>query len=134
MRVDGWERRLKLAVEKHMALPSEYGVSDCFLIVRDCVEACTGEVIYPSADGYKTPAGIAKKLMQHGFETMEDALRAKFPVEIAPAMAQRGDVGVVERSGVVTGGVFTQLGFFTRGEGAAEFLPIADVKTAFKVR
>lgn len=132
MRVEGWERRLKLAVEKHMRLPSEYGLSDCYLIADDGVEAVLGEHMYPGARGYETEAGAARQLRKRGFETVEDAFRARFP-EIPPTLAQRGDIGVIDRDGVVSGGVFTSLGFMSRGAGAPVFLGASEVKSAFKV-
>ncbi|MDM9644461.1 hypothetical protein [Rhizobium sp. S163] len=131
-RVLGWEKRLKSVVEKHQALPSVYGTSDCYLIADDGVEAVTGERMYVGALGYKTEAGAAKKLRQHGFESVRDAFAAKFE-EIPPSMAQRGDIGVVERDGVLSGGVFTSIGFMTRGADAVEFLPSSEVAHAFKV-
>jgi hypothetical protein len=133
MRVAGWERRLRAAVENHIALPSAYGVSDCYLIADDAVEAVTGKKMFgAAARRYKTPAGAGKQLRKRGFETVEDAFRAKF-TEIHPSQAGRGDIGVIERDGQVSGGVFTQLGFFTRTDEKAVFLPFTDVKTAFRV-
>lgn len=131
-RVKGWEKRLKAVVEKHMALPSVYGVSDCYIITDDAVEAVIGEQMYKGVRNYKTETGAAKKLHQHGFETVEDAFAAKF--EIIPAsLAQRGDIGVVFSDGSMCGGFFTALGFFTRDKDAPVFLPVSQVQTAFKV-
>ncbi|MCC5777844.1 hypothetical protein H7H48_02180 [Nitratireductor sp. B36] len=130
-RVPDWEKRLNEVIEKHMALPSEYGVSDCYLIPADAFEAITGEKLYPGVR-YKTEAGAGKQLRKRGFETVEDAFRARLP-EIGRLMAQRGDLGVVERDGVISGGVFTSIGFATRGERSLEFLPATEVKTAFQV-
>ena len=132
MKLLHWEKRLNAVVAKHQALPSEYGVSDCYLIPDDGVEAVTGERMYPKALGYTTEAGAAKKLRQHGFETVRDAFAAKFE-EIPPVMAQRGDIGVIVRDGVLSGGLFTSIGFMTRGVEAVEFLPAAAVTYAFKV-
>lgn len=131
-RVDGWEKNLKIVIERHMALPSQFGVSDCYLIPDDAVEAVTGSRMYPKAVGYKSEAGAAKKLHQHGFENVEQAFAAKFE-EIPTSLAQRGDIGVIEVNGIISGGVFTALGFMTRGETAVIFVPYAEVKRAFKV-
>ncbi len=130
-RLPDWEKRLNEAVERHMALPSEYGVSDCYRIAEDAYEAVTGGQLYGKVK-YSNEAGIAKQLRKRGFETMRDALAAKLE-EIPPLMAQRGDLGVVERDGVISAGVVTSIGFVTRGEGAVLFLPITDLKAAFRV-
>ncbi|WP_349366786.1 MAG: hypothetical protein ABL311_04685 [Nitratireductor rhodophyticola] len=114
-----------------MTLPSEFGVSDCYLIPADAFEAITGEKLY-SGVRYKTEAGAGRQLRKRGFETVEDAFRARLP-EIGRLIAQRGDLGVVECNGVISGGVFTSIGFATRGERTLEFLPATEVKTAFQI-
>jgi len=137
MRIEGWERRLNAAVAKHMALPAQYGVSDCLIIALDGIEAVTGTDPYPRDRfnrKYKTEAGAARCLRKAGFATVEDALRAACGKEIPPSLAQRGDVGVVVRDGMVAAGFFTQLGFFTRGAEEALHVPVSEVKTAFEVR
>lgn len=132
-RVTDWEKRLKAVIGKHQGLPSQYGVSDCYLLPDDAVEAVTGKTMYgAAARRYKTPVGAAKQLRKRGCETVEDAFRAKF-TEIAPSLAQRGDIGVIERDGEICGGVFTAIGFAVRDERSVLFLPASEVKTAFRV-
>lgn len=130
-RVDGWEKQLKLAIEKHMKLPSQYGVSDCYLIVDDAVLAVTGERMFPDV-AYTTEQGAAKQLLQKGFNTVEDALLFKFPT-VPASLAQRGDIGVIDDNGRICGGVFTAIGFAVRDEKRVTFVPVSRVKTAFKV-
>ncbi|QRM43978.1 hypothetical protein [Rhizobium sp. BG4] len=132
-RLPGWEKRLNAVVAAHQALPGEWGVSDCFIIPDDAVEAVTGEKMYPDASGYKTEAGAAKQLRKRGFDNVRQAFAAKLD-EIPVAMAQRGDIGVIERDGAFSGGVFTAIGFMTRSHaGPVEFVPIDRVTAAFKV-
>lgn len=132
-RVTDWEKRLRAVIGMHQALPSQYGLSDCYLLPDDAVEAVTGSTMYGAAvRRYRTPAGAAKQLRRRGFETVEDAFRAKFP-EIAPSFAQRGDIGVIDSDGGVCGGVFTAIGFAVRDVRAVVFLPVSSVKTAFLV-
>lgn len=136
MRIDGWERRLKLVVEKHLVLSPDYAISNCYIIPDDGVEAVLGERMHPEmyggGRGPKTDTGAAKRLLRFGFRNVEEAFRARFP-EIAPSFAQRGDIGVVERDGVLSGGLFTGLGFMTRGTGAPVFLGFREIRSAFKV-
>ncbi len=132
-RVADWEKRLKAVIAKHQALPSQYGLSDCYLLPDDAVEAVIGSTMYgAAARRYKTPTGAAKQLRRRGFETVENAFRAKF-TEIAPSLAQRGDIGVVDSNGEICGGVFTAIGFAVRDERSVLFLPVSSVKTAFRV-
>lgn len=136
MRLPGWERRLTAVVEKHLALPSDYAVSNCYIIPDDGVEALLGERMHPKlyggGRGPNTETGAAKRLRRFGFETVEDAFRARF-AEIPPSLAQRGDIGVVIRDGVVSGGLFTSIGFMARSAAAPVFLGASDVARAFKV-
>ncbi len=133
VRRDDWENRLGAVVAKHQALPGEWGVSDCYAIPDDAVGALTGDLMYPKARTYKTEAGAAKQLRKHGFENVAEAFAAKFP-EVPPILAQRGDIGVIERDGQFSGGVFTSIGFLTRAHGhPVEFLPVSAVTRAFKV-
>ncbi len=132
-RVADWEKGLKAVIGKHQGLPSQYGLSDCYLLPDDAVEAVTGATMYGAgARRYKTPAGAGKQLRRRGFTTVEDAFRAKF-MEIAPSLAQRGDIGVIDSNGDICGGVFTSIGFAVRDERAVLFLPVSSVKTAFRV-
>lgn len=126
-----WELRLNAAIEKHMALPAKFGLSDCYMIADDAFVAVTGHRLYKGVR-YGTEKGAAKQLRKHGFENVEEAFAARLP-EVGRMLAHRGDLGVVDRDGVLSGGVFTSLGFMTRGDDAVVFLPPMEVKTAFRV-
>lgn len=130
-RIKGWEKAASRMIKAHQELPSQYGLSDCYMIADDMVWAITGERMYGTLT-YTTPAGAAKLLRQHGFENVEEAFAAKFPT-IPVAQAQRGDIGVTENNGEICGGAFTAIGFMTRDKDKVMFLPIDRVKTAFKV-
>lgn len=88
--------------------------------------------MFPNGRKYKSKQGAAKLLLKHGFHNVEEAFAAKFE-EISPAMAQRGDIGVMEQDGEICGGVFTALGFAVRGDDRLYYMSIYNVKTAFKV-
>ena len=132
MRHPDWIKRLNAVVAKHQALAAQYGVSDCYLIPDDAVEAVTGKQMYPGARRYKTPAGAAKQLRKRGFETVRDAFASKF-AEVAVLRAQRGDIGVYENNGEISGGIFTALGFMVRGQEEIIFLPPTAALAAFRV-
>lgn len=127
-----WPRRLKKALTSHVRMPFEYGKSDCFMICSDVVKAMTGKAPYPKALGYKTEAGAAKKLKQHGFETVEDAWRAKYE-EIHPFQIGRGDIAIVQTEAGIAGAVFDGKHLFTKGPESNTFLPVTHAKTAFRV-
>lgn len=150
MRHPEWESRLNGVVAKHQALPGEWGVSDCWTLSMDAVEAVQGKRILPKLSRYKSEAAGYRVFAKAGFKTVEEALASVLePVPVL--MAQRGDVGVIEREGVISSGVFTSAGFavrtiYGRSETIAgkkhetitgfdlQFLPLSAVKQAFQVR
>ena len=115
MRHDDWEERLNAVVAKHQAMPGEWGKSDCWIMAMDAVEAVTGERILPHLQKYSTEAEGYKHFRKAGYkETVEEALTDVLGEPISPLMAQRGDVGVIEREGRISCGVFTSAGFAVR--------------------
>lgn len=147
-----WEERLNDVVAKHQAMPGEWGKSDCWIMVMDAIEAVTGERILPHLQSYATEAEGYKVFRKAGFkETVEEALAEALGEPMPPALAQRGDVGVIERDGSVSCGVFTSIGFAVRTiygrvdriDGKRievstgydiQFLPVTAVARAYKVR
>lgn len=132
MRLENWESRLSRAIERHYASPLVYGETDCFTFPADAVEAVTGERIFADSRDYTTETGAARLLRRQGFETLADAFGSLFE-EIPPALAGRGDLGVVERDGEVTGGVFTALGFMVRGETGLIAVSRSQAAKAYRV-
>lgn len=133
MRHPDWLKRLNDVVAKHQALPAQYGVSDCYLIADDAVEAVTGKTMHgAAARRYTSPAGAAKQLRKRDFKSVRDAFAARF-TEIPVLLAQRGDIGVYDNNGEISGGVFTSAGFMVRGEQGIVFLPPTAALAAFRV-
>lgn len=132
-RLPDWDRRLARLVNQHKSTPGVWGVSDCLLTVADAVEAITGTD--PAADirgKYKTEAGAARILRKRGFGDVEMALASLFP-PVGRLMVQRGDIGVVERNGVLCAGFITDLGFAVKTESGLSFVSQMTIKSAFKV-
>lgn len=126
-----WEKRLNDVVEFHLSSAFEWGVSDCYQIPDDAVKAMTGKRLFDDIE-YSNEIGAAKALRSHGFKDVKEAFASKFE-EIHPSVAGRGDIGVTPSDGSFAGGVFTQLGFMTKGPDGVKFLPFTEVKHAFKV-
>lgn len=147
-----WEERLNDVLAKHQAMPGEWGKSDCWIMAMDAIEAVSGERIYPKLQTYSTEAEGYKVFRKAGYKlTVEEALADALGEPIAPVLAHRGDVGVIERDGRVSCGVFTSIGFAVRtiyghverqGNKRVEittgydmqFLPVSAVARAYKVR
>lgn len=147
-----WEDRLNDVVAKHQAMPGKWGTSDCWIMTMDAIEAVAGERILTHLQAYASEADGYKVFRKAGYKlTVEEALADALGEPLAPVLAQRGDVGVIERDGGVSCGVFTSIGFAVRtiyghverqGKKRVEvttgydiqFLPASAVARAYKVR
>lgn len=124
-----WEKRLVAVTEAHMNTPLVWGKSDCLLTTCDAIEAMTG--VDPAADirgKYKSKSGAYRLIKQRGFDSLGAVLADRFE-ESPVAMAQRGDVGIFEK----TVGYFCEYGFAVKGEDGLRFLPRTMAERAFKV-
>ena len=132
-RLPGWERRLALVTEKHIALPGEWGVSDCGLTVGEAVEAVTGTNPLAEFVGrYKTELGAARHMKRKGWNDMADVLASFFP-ETGRLMARRGDVGAVMQGGALTAGYVCEYGFAAKGPRGLIFHDLTEIVTAYRV-
>lgn len=131
-RREDWPERLIAEIERHSHMPFEHGTSDCFIFPMDCVEVMTGEDPWAGQRGYRTEKGAAGKLRRHAFYNVGDAFAAKFS-EIPPAMAQRGDIGVVDSDKGPAGVVFMDNVVIGKGENGIQRQPRAMAKRAFRV-
>lgn len=140
-RLADWDRRLPRVIAQHRDAAPAWGASDCWMLMLDGIEAVTGERILPNLRRYKTEAGGYRLFAKHGFTTVEQALASVFqPVGVLSA--QRGDVGVIERDGLISCGVFDAEGLAVKTiygdaktiiRGDLRHFPVTQVKTAFKV-
>lgn len=132
-RLPDWDQRLARLVERHMQTPGAWGAADCLLTAMDAVEAITG--VDPAAEirkRYKTSAGAARLLRKNGFVDLDQALASRFP-EVGRLLAQRGDLAIVERDGVLAVGFVCSHGVAVKVETGLVFVPQTDIKSAFKV-
>lgn len=94
-RHSGWDVALVETMAKHQATPFAWGKSDCITRIADLSLAMTG--VDPMVDlrgSYDSAAGSAGVLKDLGFKDIEAALAKHFE-PVAPAMARRGDCGIV---------------------------------------
>lgn len=133
-RVEGWERKLNAVIRKHRDLPAEYGVSDCFLICADAVEAITGTDPFPHCrTAYKTIARGIAVLRREGFADMEAAWASKFE-KIGVLEAQRGDIAILDTPEGPAGGVVTSAGIVIKVQGGTSaVVPYMNARAAYRV-
>lgn len=95
-RLPGWERAYVEVLGAHNAQAFAWGVSDCLIVAADLCLAMTGVDPMQKLRRYSTEAGALRRLVKLGFNTVEDALEATFPV-VPLARARRGDCAVLEQ-------------------------------------
>jgi hypothetical protein len=99
-RKPGWEERLFEVVADHSRRPFSWGGmdggSDCHMMAMDAVKAVTGTDPYAEERGrYTTRIGALRRFTARGFRWLGDAY-ADVLQEVPPALAQRGDIGLVQ--------------------------------------
>lgn len=100
-RLPGWEKKALDVLDRHMAQPLAWGVSDCLSVPADLCVVMTGVNILPRhLRRYRTEAGALRLLAKAGFSDVEEALNAAFPRIEGVAMARRFDAGVIERKDI----------------------------------
>jgi hypothetical protein len=131
-RLKGWERRLAAVVARHRELPFAWGASDCFLLPLDAIVALTGRDPWSGLHDYSSRLSAARRLAAQGYSSLADAFADKL-AEIPPALAQRGDVGVVEDGGALCGALVAAAGFVGKSEAGLVSIPRERVQRAFRV-
>jgi hypothetical protein len=95
VRTPGWDVRLAEVVEGLREAPFAWGTADCLTMVADVDLAMTGHDPMAGQRGKYRSAGGAVRLMRKlGYVSIDTALGALYP-ETGPAMARRGDCGLV---------------------------------------
>lgn len=89
-----WQSRLAACLAERTLRAFEWGTHDCCLYVCDAVLAMTGRDPAANVRGYSTEREAARIVKQLG--GMRAIGAARFGAEIAPALAQIGDVGLIE--------------------------------------
>lgn len=120
-------------IERHSALPFEYGKSDCLTFAVDVARAISGVDAMKGRRGYKNQQGAMRALKRSGFSDVGDALASKFE-EVPPSLAGRGDLGVIVGDEVTVAVVF--VGPYAVGKevpGGVRQVPRSAVARAFRV-
>lgn len=134
MRHQDWPQRLQAAIAYHDR-PFTWGESDCMQLAMHCAHVMTGQHPFPDTPGsYFTRAGAYRCLKVHGFDNIAEALAARYQ-QVAPALAQRGDIGIVSFEGVLSSCVCEGREFVGKAPDKAGLIrvPREKVVQAFRV-
>lgn len=92
VRNEDWPHRLEGVVGLYRGARFAWGVTDCGTFFADCVMLSTGWDPIADIRGYHDERSALKRLKAAGFDTVEALVASRFP-PVAPALAQRGDLG-----------------------------------------
>lgn len=127
-----WRVALTDYIVATAAAPFEPGKVDCGLWAAGAVKAMTGTDLARGLRGYRTIKGGLKKLKAGGHDD-HVALAAARLEEIPPAMAQVGDVAVVDGDdGPALGIVQGEMIYVAAPQGRA-LVPLTSARRAFRV-
>lgn len=98
MRLHDWQSRLDVCMREHLARPFEWGRNDCVTFAAACVKAVTGADHIEMLRGSWFDERAAARLLRAGGGLVALAAGC-LGEEIAPVMAQPGDVGITVQNG-----------------------------------
>jgi hypothetical protein len=135
MRREDWFEQLAAVIEKHDALPFDYGSSDCAQIAFDAIEAITGELPERFCGEYHDAASARSRMHERGAQNLAELLAAELE-EIHPVFAGPGDVGIADYPGAIIGGGVVVVGLDVIGKGyhGTVRLPRSALSRAFRVK
>lgn len=97
LRLPDWEQRLAAWLEDVRDRPFQWGRHDCALFMAGAVLAMTGQDFgEPFRGRYRSAAGAARALRRWGSGDLPSTLSAALGPAVPLALAQRGDVVMVE--------------------------------------
>lgn len=106
-----WPERLSECIERHREIPFSWGIQDCVTFAAHCIFATTGETLLEGFDHWSTEAEANHILDSEG--GLEKAVEKVLGTACAPALAQRGDVVMMDIEGIRSLGIC--LGSFAAG-------------------
>ena len=110
-RHEDWELRLHAAIAERETMPFGYGKHDCCLAACALIQAQTGKDPAKGLRRYRSFAGAAKIVAEHGgMIGLANAVAEQLGANpVAPTFAQRGDAALVNAA-LPTGGEGQALG------------------------
>jgi hypothetical protein len=130
MRVENWDMALMDVIERHQGAPYSAGVSDCFTMAMECIEAVTGVRPYANVK-YRTDAKGAAIMRKRGFKGLDEAVAALFP-DRPRGFVMRGDIAVMDGTAGPTLGIVISGGVAWKND-RVRVLPLGEAVRFFAV-
>jgi hypothetical protein len=131
LKLPGWEARLVAylgSVQRRAFDPSNF---HCGVFAADCVEAMTGVDMAAAWRGLSLQAGL-RAIRREGFCSHVDLVAARL-AEVAPSLAQPGDVAVVPGSDGPALGILQGAGVYVLGPHGVGLIGRMLATRAFRV-
>lgn len=128
-RLHDWQTRLQALIDSRLHAPFEWGRHDCCLFVCDAIEAMTGHDPAKDLRGYSDERGAARILRDAGGVAAYADARAG--PEVAPSIAQIGDVGLVITDGRESLALCAGAHWLSVGADGLKSLPITAASRAW---
>lgn len=129
-RLPDWQERLSALIAERRAAPFAWGENDCAIFACDGVLAITGTDPAAGLRAHRTAQEATKTLRQgNGVAGLAEA---RLGPEIAPALAQVGDVGLAELDGRDTLVLCVGMHWFGPGAAGLVDVPAATVPRAWR--
>lgn len=123
-RLPGWEAALTAYVEQYRHHPFQWGQHDCLLFGVGAVRAITGADPIGDRYIYRDPETAAALLRDDGHASLQDCVTAHLGAPIRHLQAGRGDLALVDVSGVRALGVVLGERIACPGPDSLAFVPL----------
>lgn len=131
-RLRDWQSRLQRCIAERRKLPFAWGSQDCVLFAADCAGACTGVDLAAEFRGKYSTILTAQRLVD-AMGGLGAIAAARLGEEIAPKLAQTGDVGLLLNGGRECLGVFGGAMWLAPGVDGLCSLPASQVLRAWRL-
>lgn len=131
-RLRDWQSRLQASLAERRASPFKWGLLDCVLLAADCMAACTG--VDPAAEirgTYSDAIGASRLVRDLG--GLAAIAAAHCGPEVAPALAQPSDIGLVMNEGRECLAVRSGAMWFAPGASGVVALPASQAVRAWRL-
>ena len=132
MRLPDWEQRLADLIAAYQGGGFVWGKRDCLTFCLDAAEAMTGQRRWSQEHTYASPLQAVRWGRACGFRDMAEGFASVFS-EVPPAVARRGDIGVVCAGASAGGVVVLGADLIGMGGDGLSLVPRSQMSRAFRV-
>jgi hypothetical protein len=126
-RIEGWDAALYDYLETEPHKPFTWDQDNCVALAYGCIKALRGEFKPPMDASWTDEKAALRTLRNMKCKTLADAF-AKHLDEIPPAMAGRGDIGIIDNGALICTGQF----FVGRGVDGRVIRNLHEIQRAFR--